>query len=203
MTVSFLPENAFPLPTPITPKLVALGLDDKIAATVSKLYLSVAHNLKETCETEYTRACNAFIVTSDGRGHSSKHLRSKLLDVTTARYTQALSKWMEEAVQKAEASLLGRKKKAPFQVIVGSRPQITPRTPTQVKNTIRSDPSPKGSLKLSPKQESVPVTVSISTPHSRDICLTRHSFRNPAHSILSARHTHSLTSILRRLDQGP
>lgn len=111
MTLSFLPNNAFPLPAPITPKLVALGLDDKTAATVSKVYLSAALSLKETCETEYIRACNAFIATSDNRGYSSKELRSKLLTVTVTRYMQALSKWVEEATQKAQASLPGKKKK--------------------------------------------------------------------------------------------
>ena len=115
MNVSFLPNNVFPLPAPIVPKLVALGLDDKTAATVSKVYLSAARSLKETCETEYIRACSAFIATSDIRGHSSKQLRSKLLTVTIARYTQALSKWAEEAVQKAEASL--RRKKIPSPLI--------------------------------------------------------------------------------------
>ena len=120
MTPSFIPKNAFPLPAPITPKLVALGLDDKIAATVSKVYLSVAHRLKETCETEYTRACDALITTIDDRGYSSKELRSELLTVMIARYTQALSKWVE-AVQKAEASLPRKKKKPSPQVKVGLR----------------------------------------------------------------------------------
>lgn len=128
MTLSFLPKNAFPLPAPITPKLVALGLDDKTAATVSKVYLSAANSLKETCETEYIRACDAFVATSDNRGHSSKQLRSKLLTATIARYTQALSKWMDEAVRKAEASVLGRNKKPSPQIKVGLRLYFASRT---------------------------------------------------------------------------
>jgi hypothetical protein len=123
MTLSFLPKNAFSLPTPITPKLIALGLDDKTAATVSKVYLSAAHSLKTTCEIEYTSACSALIAASDDRGYSSKELRSKLLTVMITRYTRALSEWMEEATQKAEKSLR-RKKKAFPNVKVSLRPKF-------------------------------------------------------------------------------
>lgn len=98
---------------------MSLGLDGKTAAKVSKAYLLAAHTLKETCETEYIRACNALVASIDDRGHSSNELRSKLLTVTVARYTQALSKWTE-AAQGAEASL--RKKKEPSsQTKVGLR----------------------------------------------------------------------------------
>ena len=110
MTLSFLPNNAFPLPSPLTPKLVMLGLDNETATTVSKVYLSAALGLKETCETEYIRACNALMATSDDRGYSSRELRSKLLAATVTRYMQALSKWMEDAIGKAEASLRRNKK---------------------------------------------------------------------------------------------
>jgi len=111
MTLSFIPNNAFPLPTPLAPKLVALGLGDKTAASLSKVYTSAALNLKEVCETEYTHACSAIMATSEARGHSSKELRSKLLTVAVARYMQALSRWTEEATGRAEANLLqfGRK----------------------------------------------------------------------------------------------
>ena len=127
MTLSFIPKNAFPLPAPITPKLVALGLDDKAAVMISKAYLSAANTLKGTCETEYIRACNAFVATSDDRGHSSKELRSKLLIITIARYTETLSKWVE-AAQKAEASFLGRKKKPSPQIKVGLQFYFASRT---------------------------------------------------------------------------
>lgn len=113
MTLSFLPNNAFPLPAPVTPTLVALGLDSKTAATVSNVYISTALSLKGTFETEYVRACNVFVSTSDDRGHSSKELRSKLLTVAMTRYTQALSKWLEGTIEKAEASVLRRKKTIP------------------------------------------------------------------------------------------
>ena len=113
MTLSFLPKNAFPLPAPVTPTLVALGVDDKTAATVSKVYVSAALSLKETFETEYVRACNVFMSTSDDRGHSSEELRSKLLTVAVTRYTQALSKWLEGTIEKAEASILRRKRSTP------------------------------------------------------------------------------------------
>ena len=118
MTLSFLPKNSFPFPAPITSKLVAFGFDDKTAAMVSEAYLSAAKTLKETCETEYIRASEALIVTSDDRGYSSKELRSKLLAVMIARYMQALSRWVE-AVQKAEASLPRKKKKPSPQIKVG------------------------------------------------------------------------------------
>ena len=140
MTPSFIPKNTFPLPAPITPKLVALGLDDKIAATVSKVYLSVAHSLKETCETEYTRACDAFIATSDDRGYSSKELRSKLLTVMIARYAQALSKWIEEATQKAESSLRKKKKASP-KIKVSSWPQFTSGTSANAPSRLKTPPS--------------------------------------------------------------
>ena len=120
MTLSFLPKNAFPLPAPVTPTLVALGVDDKTAATVSKVYVSAARSLKETFETEYVRACNVFVSTSDDRGHSSEELRSKLLTVAITRYTQALSKWLEGTIEKAEASLLRRKQRAPKPKVCGS-----------------------------------------------------------------------------------
>ena len=108
----FLAKNAFPLPTPLTPTLIALGLDTKTAATVSNVYISSALNLKETLEAEYVRACNAFVSTSDIRGHSSKELRSKLLTAVTTRYTQALSQWMQETIERTKTSLR-RKKSAP------------------------------------------------------------------------------------------
>lgn len=113
MTLSFLPKNAFPLPAPLTPTLVALGLDSKTAATVSKVYISTALSLKETFETEYIRACGVFVSTSDDHGHSSKELRSKLLTVATTRYMQALSRWIGGTIEKAEASLLRRGKSIP------------------------------------------------------------------------------------------
>ena len=109
MSLPFLPKNSFPLPAPITPNLVALGLDENIASTVSKVYLSAAHTLKGVYETEYIRACGALVTTNDDRGHSSKQLRSKLLILTIARYTQALSKLVEEAAKKAEVFLRERK----------------------------------------------------------------------------------------------
>lgn len=108
MTLPFIPDNAFPLPAPLTPKLVALGLDSKNAATISQAYLSVALTLRDKWETEYIKACNALVVASDNRGYSSKELRAKLLTVTVARCGQAISKWMEEVIQKAEASVLKR-----------------------------------------------------------------------------------------------
>jgi len=111
MTLSFLPNNAFPLPASIVPKLVALGLDDKTAAKVSKVYLSSALTLKGMLETEYTNACNALLAASDNRGYSSKELRVKLLTVSITRYMQALSKCLDESIEKAEASLLRRNTK--------------------------------------------------------------------------------------------
>ena len=121
MTLSFLPNTAFPLPASPAPRLIALGLDDKTVATVSKVYLSAALSLKEKCETEYIRACNALMSTSDNRGYSSKELRSKLLTATVARYIQALSKWKEDAVEKAENSLRRRTTKPAPQPQVCSR----------------------------------------------------------------------------------
>jgi len=111
MTLSFLPKNPFPIPASLAPKLIALGLDDITAAKVSEVYISSAISLKETCETEYVRACNAFMVTSDDRGYSSKELRSKLLTVLVTRYMQALSKCLDESVEKAKAFLLRKNKK--------------------------------------------------------------------------------------------
>ena len=111
MSLSFLPNNAFPLPAPLTSELVALGLDEKSAGSLSKVYISSALTLKRTYETEYDRACNAFISTSDSRGYNSKELRSRLLTVINGWYTQALSKWVEEAIREANSYLLGRKKK--------------------------------------------------------------------------------------------
>lgn len=118
MTLSFLPNNAFPLPAPLTPTLVGLGLDAKTAATVSKVYLSSAFSLKGTYETEYINACKALLVASDNRGYSSKELRARLLTVSITRYSQALSKWMEEITQKAKASVIkqGRKSTAQHKV---------------------------------------------------------------------------------------
>jgi len=111
MTLSFFPNNAFPFPVPLAPALVALGLDDQTAATLSKVYLSSALTLKATCEAEYTRACTALLAASDERGYSSKELRSKLLTVAVARYLQALSKWEKEAKERAETSILQRGRK--------------------------------------------------------------------------------------------
>lgn len=108
MAVSLLQNDAFLPPTPLTPKLVALGLDSKTAIALSSVYISAALNLKKVCEVEYVRACDAILATSEARGHSSKELRSKLLTVAVARYMQALSKWAEEATERAEASLLQR-----------------------------------------------------------------------------------------------
>ena len=121
MTLSFLSKNAFPLPTPITPRLIALGLDNKTAAAVSKVYNSAAFSLKEACEREYTHACNVFVSTSDDRGHSSKELRCKLLTVVITRYMQALSKCLDESIEKAEAFLHRRDKKRTAQ------PKVSPR----------------------------------------------------------------------------
>lgn len=108
MTFSSAPKNAFPLPTPLKPKLLALGLRGNTAEALSKVYISAALDLKAVCEAEYVRVCNAIMATSEDRGHSSKELRSKLLTVAVARYMQALSKWTEDATGRAEASLLQR-----------------------------------------------------------------------------------------------
>lgn len=111
MALSFIPNNAFALPAPLTPTLVSLGMDNQTASTASNIYHAAALALKEACGREYTHACSAIIATSDNRGHSSKELRSKLLTVAIARYTQAVSKWREETIDKAKASLLRRNKK--------------------------------------------------------------------------------------------
>ena len=108
MTLSSAPKNAFPLPTPLTFKLVALGLGGNTAEALSDVYISAALNLKAVCETEYARACNAIMVTSEAHGHSSKELRSKLLTVAVARYMQALSECLNESIEKAKVSLLRR-----------------------------------------------------------------------------------------------
>jgi len=120
MPLPFLPNNAFPLPALPTPKLIALGLDNKTAATVSKVYLSSALTLKETYETEYVNACEALFAASDNRGYSSKELRAKLLTVSVTRYCQALSKWMEEVIQRAKASVLKKSGKRTLQPKVSS-----------------------------------------------------------------------------------
>lgn len=110
MALSFLPRNAFPPPAPLTSTLVALGLDSEAAETISKVYLSAAFTLKEKWEAEYIGACYALLVASDDRGYSSKELRAKLLAVSITRYGQALSEWMKEVTQKAEASVLRRRR---------------------------------------------------------------------------------------------
>ena len=105
----FIPKNAFPLPAPLTPTLVALGLDTKTAATVSSVYISIALSLKETFEAEYVRVCNVFMSTGDYCGRNGKEFRSKLLAVTIARYTEALSQWMQESIERTKASLRRKK----------------------------------------------------------------------------------------------
>lgn len=115
MSVSFLPKNAFPLPAPLTSTLITLGLDDKAAATVSKVYLSSALTLKETCEREYNDACKALLIASDSRGYSSKELRARLLTASVTRYSQALSDWVQEITQKAKASVLKKRGKSTIQ----------------------------------------------------------------------------------------
>ena len=110
MAISFLPNNAFPLPAPLTPTLLALGLDNETTSTVSKIYRSAALNLGEACEREYNRACSAIIATTGDRG-SNRELMSKLLTVAIIRYNQAVSKCREEAIGKAEMSLLRKNKK--------------------------------------------------------------------------------------------
>jgi len=124
MTLSLLPKNAFPLPAPLAPNLVALGLDKKSAEALSKVHFSSALTLKATCEAEYISACTALLAASDERGYSSKELRSKLLTVAITRYLQALSKWENEARQRAEASLLQRGKKVVLQPKVSHTPSI-------------------------------------------------------------------------------
>jgi len=121
MTLAFLPKNAFPLPSPLTPILVALGLDGEAAGTVSKVYLSAALALKEKWEAEYVNACHALVAASDDRGYSSKELRAKLLTVSVTRYSTALSTWMKEVIQKAEASVLKKKRKSTSKHKVGLR----------------------------------------------------------------------------------
>ena len=121
MAVSLIPENSFVFPSPLTPRLVALGIDTKPASSVSKFYLSAALTLKEKYEAEYLRACSAFIATSDNRGYSSEGLRSKLLTVAVARYTEALSRWAEAAIEKAKASLLKRGRRGILEPEVSSR----------------------------------------------------------------------------------
>ena len=174
MSLSFLPKNSFLLPAPITPNLVALGLDENTASTVSKVYLSAAHTLKGACETEYIRACKALIITTDERGYSNKQLRSKLLTATIARYTQALSKWAEEAAHKAEASI--RERKPLLQSKVGLPFQFASRTstnlPKQAKNTTLCEPSHKAGFELSSKQESMTGTVSTASFRRQNLCLT-------------------------------
>ena len=148
MTLSFLPKNAFPLPASLSPKLVALGLDNKTAAKVSEVYISSAVSLKETCETEYIRACNAFMVTSDDRGYSSNELRSKLLTVLITRYMQALSKCFDESVKKAKTSLLRRNKKpTPHAKVRSTLPfllQCREPIPQVKKTTVLREPSKEG-----------------------------------------------------------
>lgn len=120
MTLSLLPTNAFPLPVLPTPKLAVLGLDNKTVTTVSKVYLSSALALKGAFETEYIKACEALLVTSDNRGYSSEELRAKLLTVSVTRYTQALSKWTEEIIRKTQASVRRKSGKPPAQFQVSS-----------------------------------------------------------------------------------
>lgn len=150
MSLSFLPNNAFPLPESPAFKLVALGLDEKTAANLSKVYISSALSLKRTYETEYDRACNAFISTSDNRGYNSKELRSRLLTVINARYTQALSKWMEEAIREASTSLLRRKKK----VVPQPKVKHTTSNPNR-ESTVDSRPK-KGNTNTTEQEKSGP-----------------------------------------------
>ena len=124
MTVSLIPENSFPPPASLTPRLVALGIDNELANNASKFYLSAALTLKEKYEAEYLRACSAFIATSDNRGYSSGELRSKLLTVAITRYKEALSRWGEAAVEKANVSLRKRDGRDAVGIEVGSRPNL-------------------------------------------------------------------------------
>lgn len=111
MTLAFLPNNAFPLPSPLTSTLVALGLDSEAARTVSRVYLSAALALKEKWETEYINACHALVAAGDDCGYSSKELRIKLLTVSVTRYSKALSTWKGEVIHKAETSVLKKRGK--------------------------------------------------------------------------------------------
>ena len=111
MALTSFPNSAFPLPASLSPALLALGMDNKTVSTASKIYHSAALALKEAWEKEYNLACNAIIAASDDRGYSSKELRSKLLAVSIARYTQAVSKWREDTIDKAKASLFKRNDK--------------------------------------------------------------------------------------------
>lgn len=160
MNLSFLPKNAFPLPAPLAPTLVALGLDNKTVATLSKVYFSSALTLKATCEAEYIRACTALLAASDERGYSSKELRSRLLTVAITRYSQTLSKWEKEARERAEVSLLQRGITAPKVCHVISIPALI-RTPMQVKGT-SSRHSRKESPRLRHKDENANVVVVVS-----------------------------------------
>lgn len=99
-------------------------MDNKTASTASKIYYSAALTLKEACEREYNHACSVIIATSDDLGYSSKQLRAKLLTAVVARYTQAVSKWREETIGKAEASLLKRNKKTTPQSKVNTLPRL-------------------------------------------------------------------------------
>lgn len=104
MTIAIL-ENAFPRPSPLTPRLTALGLNSITAEEISRLHSSAALTLKEKYEAEYIHACNSIIVTSEKRGYSSENLRSKLLEVLATRYAQEISKQVEEFARKVEVRL--------------------------------------------------------------------------------------------------
>lgn len=170
MTLSFLPSNAFPLPTPLTSTLVALGLDNKTATAVSRVYTSAALSLKGTFETEYIRACDGFVSTSDDRGYSSKELRSRLLTVLITRYAQALSQLVEGTTEKAQASLLKRRR-------VVAKPELTiplsrvPGTQTDP-FAVLSDSTHTKNPELSSDWESIPIHVSTSSRLSYILRLT-------------------------------
>ena len=204
MSFSFLPNNAFPLPAPLTPKLVALGLDNKTAETVSKVYISSALNLKRVYEAETNRACDAFVATSDARGYSSKELRSKLLSVTSTRYMQALAKWTEEAIEEAKTSLRVNKKIATqFKVRSPLRFALKITKFPQVKGTITPAPCRKSVFELASKKGNTTATVRSTSPCTWCLALTHDLLRNQPTLPLQAHRTPSLVPTLHRFDLGP
>lgn len=90
-----------PTPSPLSPRLLRLGLDAKTAEAVSAAYFRGASDLKRKFEFEYASTCRALDATA-GSKEFTKEFLPKLRATLVSKYCNALSGLVTQAAEKAK-----------------------------------------------------------------------------------------------------
>ncbi|KAF7979424.1 hypothetical protein HWV62_42556 [Athelia sp. TMB] len=96
-----------PIPTPILPDLLDIGLAAHISSAISEDYLKRAAQLQATVEESFTRVCNQLAaLPSKNASMPFEYVQKSLAAAQQKAYARVLEEWRNAAITKARSSVI-------------------------------------------------------------------------------------------------